>query len=391
MDRTAGVRRIDLVLTEEQELLQHTAREFVTARSSLKRIRALRDAHDPDGFSRDLWAEMARLGWVGIVLPEEHGGLGLGYLDLIVVMEELGRGLLPEPILSTVLLGANTVLLGGSEAQRREHLGAVAAGERLLALAWQESCGRYDPHHVETTATRTGGGWTLRGEKIQVLDGHVADRLVVSTRTSGGPRDAAGISLFVVPPDAPGVSVVRQTRLDGRNVALVRLDGVRVDAGAALGPVDGGGTLLARTIDRATVGLAAEMLGSMTAAFEMTTEYLKTRVQFGVPIGSFQALKHRAAKMYVELELARSAVMNAARAVDEGRDDAGIARAASIAKARCSDAFVLIGNEGVQMHGGIGMTDEHDIGFFLKRARAAEMTFGDAAWHRDRLARLDGY
>jgi acyl-CoA dehydrogenase len=187
------------------------------------------------------------------------------------------------------------------------------------------------------------------------------------------------------------VTVVRQLRVDSRNVALVRLDGVRVGAADVLGPADGGAALLAHTIDRATVGLAAEMLGSMTAAFEMTTEYLKTRVQFGVPIGSFQALKHRAAKMYVELELARSAVMNAARAVDEGRDDAAVARAASIAKARCADAFVLIGDEGVQMHGGIGMTDEHDIGFYLKRARAAEKTFGDAAWHRDRLARLDGY
>ena len=382
---------MDLVLTEEQELLQQTAREFVAGRSSLKRIRALRDAQDPDGFSRDLWREMARLGWVGIVLPEEHGGLGLGYMELIVVMEELGRGLMPEPIVSTVLLGANALLLGGSEAQKREHLPAVAAGERLLALAYQEPRGRYDFHHAETVAERTGGGWALSGEKIQVLDGHVADRLVVSARTSGGPRDASGITLFLVPCDAPGVTVARQTRLDARNVGLVRLDGVRLDPEAAIGPVDGGGALLGRTIDRATVGLTAEMLGSMTAAFEMTIEYLRTRVQFGVPIGSFQALKHRAAKLYVELELARSAVMNAARTVGEGRDDAAIARATSIAKARCSDAFVLVGDEAVQMHGGIGMTDEHDIGFFLKRARAAEMTFGDAAWHRDRVASLDGY
>src|SRR5205823_5056592 len=310
--RARAARLMDLVLSEEQELLQHTAREFVAGRSSLKRIRTLRDTADPDGFSRALWHEMARLGWTGIVLPEEHGGLGLGYRDLMVVMEEMGRGLMPEPMLSTVLLGANAILLGGSEAQRREHLPAVAAGERLLALAWQEPGSRYDPHHVETRAERAGGGWRLRGEKIQVLD-------------------------------------------------------------------------------RATVGLTAEMLGSMSAAFEMTIDYLKTRVQFGVPIGSFQALKHRAARMFVELELARSAVMHAHRVLDEGRDDAAVARAASIAKARCSDAFLLIGNEGVQMHGGIGMTDEHDIGFFLKRARAAQLTLGDAAWHRDRMAWLNGY
>jgi alkylation response protein AidB-like acyl-CoA dehydrogenase len=382
---------MDLVVTEEQELIRQTAREFVAGRSSLKRIRGLRDTGDPDGFGRDLWHEMARLGWVGIVFPEEHGGLGLGYRELAVVMEELGRGLMPEPMLSTVLLGGNAILLGGSDAQRREHLPAVAAGERVLTLAWQEAHSRYDLAHVETRAEPAGGGWLLRGEKIQVLDGHVADGLVVSARTSGGVRDAGGITLFLVRPDSPGVSLQRQTRLDARNAALVRLAGVRVDAAAVVGEVDRGGALLARVVDRATVGLAAEMLGGMAAAFDMTMDYLRTRVQFGVPIGSFQALKHRAAKVYVELELSRSTVMHAARVVDERRDDASIARAASIAKARCADAFVLIGNEGVQMHGGIGMTDEHDIGFFLKRARAADVTFGDAAWHRDRFARLDGY
>src|SRR5207249_2716243 len=271
---------------------------FVAGRSSLKRIRTLRDTADPDGFSRALWHEMARLGWTGIVLPEEHGGLGLGYRDLMVVMEEMGRGLMPEPMLSTVLLGANAILLGGTDVQRREHLPAVAAGERLLALAWQEPGSRYDPHHVETRAERAGGGWRLRGEKIQVLDGAAADRLVVSARTAGGARDVEGITLFVVRSDAPGVALERQVRVDSR----------------------------------------------------------------------------RAARMFVELELARSAVMHAHRVLDEGRDDAAVARAASIAKARCSDAFLLIGNEGVQMHGGIGMTDEHDIGFFLKRARVAQLT-----------------
>jgi alkylation response protein AidB-like acyl-CoA dehydrogenase len=382
---------MDLVLSDEQQLLQQTVRDFVGRRSSLKRIRTLRDTGDPDGFSRDLWREMAELGWVGIVLPEAHGGLGLCYRELAIVMEEFGRGLMPEPMLSTVLLGANALLLGGSDAQRAEHLPAVASGERLLALAWQEPRSRYDLHHVETRAERAGGGWVLRGEKIQVLDGHVADHIVVSARTSGNVADEGGVTLFAIRPDAAGVTIARQMRIDGRNVALLRLEGVRVEPQTAVGPVDGGSALLARVVDRATVGLTAEMLGSMTAAFETTVDYLKTRVQFGVPIGSFQALKHRAAKVYVELELARSAVMHAARTVDEGRDDAAIARATSLAKARAADAFVLVGNEGVQMHGGIGMTDEHDIGFFLKRARAAEMTFGDAAWHRDRFARLDGY
>lgn len=382
---------VDLVLTEEQELLARTARELVSGRSSLRRIRALRDSDDADGFSRELWREMAALGWLGITLPEAYGGSGLGAMDQMVVLEEIGRGLMPEPMVSTVLLGANALLLGGSEAQKQEHLPAVAAGERLLAVAYQEARSRYDAHHVETKAAKAGSGWVLAGEKIQVLDGHVADRLVVSARTAGAARDASGITLFVLAPDAPGVAIERQARIDGRNAALVRLDDVRVDADAVLGTVGDGGGLLARVLDRATIGLSAEMLGSMSAAFEMTIEYLKTRVQFGVPIGSFQALKHRAAKMYVELELTRSAVMGAHRVIDEGKDDAAIARGASLAKARASDAFVLLANECVQMHGGIGVTDEHDIGFFFKRARVAEMTFGDAAWHRERTARLDGY
>ena len=382
---------MDLVLSAEQELLQQTAREFVAGRSSLKRVRSLRDGSDPDGFSRALWTEMARLGWLGIVLPVEHDGLGLGYLELMVVMEELGRGLMPEPMLSTVLLGANALLLGGNAEQRKEHLGPVAAGERLLALAHQEARSRHTVHHVETRATPAGGGWILRGEKVHVLDGHVADRLVVTARTGGEPHDIEGITLFLVRPDTAGIRVTRQTRLDGRNAAVVRLEDTSVDRHAVLGEVDRGGALLARVIDRATTALTAEMLGSMTATFDMTIDYLKTRVQFGVPIGSFQALKHRAARMYAELELARSAVMHAHRTIDEGRDDAAVARAVSVAKARTSDAFMLIANEGVQLHGGIGMTDEHDIGFFLKRARAAEQTFGDAAHHRDRVAQLDGY
>lgn len=380
-----------LMLTEEQALLQDVAREFVTGRSSLKRIRQLRDANSPDGFSRDLWLQMAELGWVGIVLPEKFGGAGLGYADLILVMEELGRGLMPEPMISTALLGATALTLGGRERQQREHLPAIAAGERLFALAFQEPRSRYDACHVMTRAEATNGGWVLAGEKVHVLDGHAADWLVVSARTTGAARDADGITLFLLRSDMPGVKIEAQTRVDSRKVATVRLASVEVGQDAVVGMVGGGGLLLERILDRAAIALAAEMLGSMTAAFEMTMDYIKTRKQFGVPVGSFQALKHRAALMYIEMELTRSAVMAAGREVDENPDDAVVRRAASIAKARASDAFVLVANESIQMHGGIGMTDEHDIGFFLKRARAAEMTFGDAAYHRGRMARTDGY
>jgi alkylation response protein AidB-like acyl-CoA dehydrogenase len=380
-----------LTLSEDQELLQHAAREFVRGKSSLARVRALRDSHDGLGFSRALWREMAELGWVGIILPERSGGAGLGYADLAVVMEELGRGLMPEPMLSTVLLGANAVLLGGSPAQRQEHLPAVAAGERLCALAYQEPGSRFDARHVETRAARAGGGWSLSGTKAHVLDGHAADWLVVSARTAGGPADAGGVTLFALRNDAPGVAIEPQLRVDARKAAVVRLTDVRVGPDAVVGEVDAGGSLLERVLDRACAGLAAEMLGGMTSGFDMTMDYIKTRKQFGVPVGSFQALKHRAAAMYIEIELTRSAVMAAAQALDDGSDEAAVRRAASIAKARASDTFLLVANEGVQMHGGIGMTDEHDIGFFLKRARAAEMTFGDAAFHRDRLGRIEGY
>ncbi len=374
-----------LVLSEEQALLQQTARELVAQRAPVSRLRKLRDAGDADGFSRELWAEMARLGWLGILVPEAHGGAGLGWLELMVVVEELGRTLAPEPLLATVVLGGGALLLGGTDAQRAAHLPAVAAGERLLALAYQEPGSRYDAAPRSTVAERAGGGWRLSGEKRHVLDGHAADAFVVSARTDGG------ATLFLVARDAPGVTIERQRRVDFRNAAIVRFAGVRVGDDAVVGQPGAGGTLLDRVLDRAAIAVSAAMLGGMTAAFEMTLDYLKARQQFGVPIGSFQALKHRAAKMYVETELARSAVLAAHRALDDAADDRTVARLASITKARASDAYVLIGNEAVQMHGGIGMTDEHDVGFYLKDARASAILFGDAAHHRDRVARIDGY
>jgi alkylation response protein AidB-like acyl-CoA dehydrogenase len=377
------------VPTEEQQLLRESAASFVRDHSSLKRIRALRDSADPDGFSRDLWRQMAELGWLGIIVPEEHGGLGLGYGDLAVVLEEFGRGLMPEPLLSTVLLGTAAVLRGGSAEQKSSMVPAAVSGDLLLAVAYQEPQSRYDLSDVQMRAERSGKAWKLSGEKRLVFDGHVADRLIVSARTSGERRDRSGVTLFVIDARRSGVEISRQSTLDGRNAAMLKLSGVAAGETDVLGEVGQGGALLGEVIDRATAALCAEMLGSMSAAAEMTLDYLRTRRQFGVPIGSFQALKHRAAAMFIENELARSAATAAVAAVDA--NDPKLAETVSIAKARCSDAFVLIGNEGVQMHGGIGMTDEHDIGFYFKRARAAEITFGDAAWHRSRFAAQRGY
>jgi acyl-CoA dehydrogenase len=387
-----------LVRNEDQELLAKTARDFVAEKSPVSRVRRLRDQADPVGFSRELWKEMAGLGWVGIPFDEEHGGAGMGLAELCVVLEELGRTLAPEPFLSTVLLGGGALARAGSETQRAAWLPRIAAGDAVVALAWEEPGTRYDLRDVAARAETDGDGFRLSGEKTAVLDGHVADLLLVVARTAGGPGDDEGVSLFAVRPEAGGLQVERQSRIDGRNAARVRLDGVRVGAMDLLGPASAALPLLRDVMDRATVGLCAEMLGSMQEAFDRTLVYMRQRKQFGVPIGSFQALKHRAAREFMAIELSRSAVMAAARAADAAdAPDAGETEAlearklASLAKAQCSDAALWVANESVQMHGGIGMTDEHDIGFYLKRARAAELSLGDAAFHRRRWAELSGY
>ena len=380
---------MQLILSEDQELLAKTAADFVAENSPVARVRALRDANDPDGFSRALWKQMAELGWVGIPFPESLGGAGMGLAELAVVLEELGRNLAPEPFLSTVLLAGGVLQLAGSEAQQKRWLEPAVQGDAILALAQQERTSRFDLNRVATRAEAVGGGYRLSGEKIAVLDGAAADALIVVARTAGAADDRSGISLFLVPASAKGLSIERQSRVDSRGAALVHLDGCEVGADALIGAAGEGLPVLEAAADRATVGLCAEMLGSMSQAFDRTLDYLKHRIQFGVPIGSFQALKHRAAEMFIQIELCRSAVMAAARGVDAGAADA--ASLVSLAKARCSDAAILVANEAIQMHGGIGMTDEHEIGFYLKRARVAELTLGDSAWHRARWARLAGY
>jgi alkylation response protein AidB-like acyl-CoA dehydrogenase len=383
---------VELVLTEEQSMLQRAARDFVANRTPLARTRkAGQPGGAGEGFSREIWKEMASLGWLGLTIGAEHGGSGVGHRYLAIVLEEMGRALVPEPLLSTAVLGATAIEVGGTRAQRSEHLPAIVAGERIVALAHQERDARFDLAAVDTSAASSGGaggaggGWALNGEKVQVMDGTVADWFVVSAQAPDG------VALFLVPAKARGVVVERQERIDGRSCAAVRFEGVTVGADARLGAPERGLALLERVVDAGTIGLCAEMLGSMGAAFAMTLEYLKTREQFGVPIGSFQALQHRAARLYVETELAKSVVMFASGVLDGLDPGVRLARAASAAKVKCADAFMLVATESLQMHGGIGMTDEHKIGRFLKRARVAEMTFGDAGYHRDRFARADGF
>ena len=378
---------MNFALSEEQQMLQSMAKEFVSRESSLRRIRELRE--DPVGFSPQVWKKMADLGWLGMLFPESVGGQGMGMVETVVVMEELGRGLMPEPMLSSVLLGATALVHGGSDAQQKQWLPKVLDGDSVLTLGYLETQSRFEPFDVATSAKQDGAAWTLNGEKIFVSDAGAAERIIVTARTSGGRRDREGVALFMVDPKAPGVTVTDVPMMDWRRRFRVTLENVKVPGAERLDGKQPMDQVLDTVLGRATVGLCAEMLGAMNQAFEITMEYLKTRKQFGVPIGSFQALKHRAADQYVQTELARSSVYYAAMCIDENMPDSAIA--ISTAKARCNDAFHLIANEAIQMHGGIGMTDEHDIGFFFKRARVAEVTLGDSAYHRDRYARLKEY
>ena len=380
---------MELVLNEEQTMLAQTAKDFIKDNSPITRMRKLRDDKEPLGYSKEMWGKMAELGWTCINFSEEDGGLGLGMAEVVLVTEALGRGLAPEPFLSTIMLAGQALSIGGSKELREQWLGPIIGGEKVLALAYQEKGGRYDLNRIKTQATKTSDGYRLNGEKTQVLDGYGADAIIVSARTSGKDGDAEGITLFLVPKETKGMTVTHQWRVDSRNVALVQLKDVDLPESNITGTVDKGGQLLARVIDLATVALCGEMLGGMSAAFDRMLGYMKERVQFDVVIGTFQALKHRTSKVFMEIELSRSVVMAAARALDA--NDKKKELLVSTAKARCSDAYILATNEGVQILGGIGMTDEEDIGFYMKRARVAEMTFGDATYHKDRFAALKGY
>ena len=377
-----------LILNSEAQLVRDSALEFFADKSPVLMLRKLRDSADADGFSRALWREMADLGWTGFLVPEAHGGSEFGMVGLGQVLEAAGRTLAATPLMSTALIAASAIDLAGSETQKQKYFPGLVGGDTIFALALEEKA-HHNPSHIETTAKRDGDGWVLNGAKRFVLDGHVADQMIVVARTSGAVNDREGITLFMVPGDAAGVSRTRSSMIDSRNAARVTLANVKVGADAVLGRVDGGSDPLDRVLDRARAGLAAEMLGSSSEAFERTVQYLKDRKQFGVAIGSFQALKHRAAQMFCEVEVTRSAVLGALSALDDGANDASLL--VSLAKAKASDTAYLTGNEGIQMHGGIGMTDEHEIGFFMKRARVAQATFGDSGFHRDRYAALTGY
>jgi acyl-CoA dehydrogenase len=378
-----------LVLDQEQALLRSTALDFAREKLPVSNLRRLRDTADAAGFDRAAWREIADLGWTGMLVPEELGGNGFGALGLGLVLGALGRTLAATPLQSTVVLSGSLLLRAASAPAARTLLPRIAAGEAVVALAFEESA-QHAPHGVATTARRQDGGWTLDGTKRYVLDGHVADTLLVVARSAGEPGEPRGLSVFAVDPATPGVTRRRLSMADSRNSADVELRDVRVADAALVGREGDGAALLEPALDRARILLAAEMLGVAEEAFETTLAYLKQRTQFGVPIGSFQALKHRAVQMFCEIELSRSAVYAALSAVDAG-DDAEVARLASVCKAKLNDTLQLVSNECVQMHGGIGMTDDIDIGLYLKRARVAQAQLGGTAFHRERYATLGGF
>ncbi len=377
-----------LVLNEEQQMLRESASGFLDENAPVAALRALRDSENLQGYSAELWQQMAELGWAGIAIDEAYGGLGYGYTGLGVVLEEIGRRLTASPLQSSVLTSATLIQLAGNESQKQALLPAIASGQTLATLALQE--GRvHRPTHISTTATAADNGYLLNGAKVMVLDAHVADTIIVVARTSGTTDDEEGISLFLVDSGAAGVKAEAVTMVDSHNAGHVSLTNVAVREDQLLGELNNGYAALSKTLDIANIGLSAELFGLSTEAFERTMTYLRERKQFGEVIGSFQALQHRAAEMFAELELARSIVLKALHAIDSDSDD--LPKLASACKAKLCEVAARVSNEGVQMHGGIGMTDEFEIGFFLKRARVLQHTFGDYHHHLDRFALLGGY
>jgi acyl-CoA dehydrogenase len=377
-----------LVLNEEQVMLRDSAAGFLAENATVAHLRTLRDSSSERGFSDDVWKDMAQMGWAGIAIPESYGGLGYGYTGLGLVLEQAGRNLSASPLQSTVLVAATVIGELGSERQKEQLLPAIAAGERLVTLALQEG-----PHHAPTqcaaSAKLENDHYVINGAKVLVLDASGADSFIVVARTGGEPGDEQGLSAFLVDAGAAGLRVERRSLVDSRGVGALILENVTVAADNLLGGEGAAFGGLTRALDIANIGLASELLGLSSEAFERTVEYLKERKQFGRVIGSFQGLAHRAAELYAELELARSIVLQALQKIDEGEEDLSLV--ASAAKAKLCEVAQRATNEAIQMHGGIGMTDEHEIGFFIKRARVVQHTFGDYNYHLDRFARLSGF
>ena len=377
---------MDFGFSEEQEMLRKSARDFLAAESPMTYVRRMME--DDRGFTDAQWKQMAELGWMGLILPEQYGGAGGDFVDMVVVLEEMGRAVLPGPFFATVVLGGVALLEGGSDGQKASFLPKIAAGDLRVTLAQLEPNARWDAEGIELQARKDGGGYRLAGTKLFVPDAHTADVIIVAGREPGS-KGAEGVTLFLVDAGASGVkSTLLKTMDQTRKLCEVVLEDVRVPADRVLGQPGAGWKLLDRVVDRGKVGLCAEMCGGAQKVLEMSVEYAKVREQFGRPIGSFQAIQHKCANMLVEVESSKSATYYAAWAVANDVPEAPLA--AAMAKAYCSDAYRHTAGEGIQIHGGIGFTWEHDMHIYFKRAKSSEVTFGDATWNREIVAQLIG-
>jgi len=377
-----------LVLSEEQSILRDSARGLIGDKAPVSHLRQLRDTRDASGFSRDLWKTFAEMGFSGLLVPQDFGGSGLGCVEAGVVMEEIGRNLMPSPFLATSVLAASALSRGGSAAQKSEHLPGIADGSLLASLAIDEGA-KHRPLMTKMQAVRSGNGFRLAGDKAFVVDGHAAGLLIVAARTAGAAGERDGLTLFLVDPKAKGIEIERTAMVDSHNAARVKFDSVEINADGVLGEVDQGGLLLEGVLNVGRGAVASEMVGIAEGVFGRTISYLRERKQFGKAIGEFQALQHRAAQLFIEIEITRAAVLKALQTLDTNFEKASAAVA--VAKARAGSTATLAVQEGVQMHGGMGMTDQFDIGFFMKRARVCQELFGDSNFHADQLARMKGY
>ncbi len=373
---------MDFSFSEEQELLRETARRFLEDKAPSARVREIMET--PAGYDPALWLDMAAQGWQAMAIPEECGGAGFSFLEQVVLMEEMGRAVVPAPYLGSVILAANALLIGGSDEQKKEHLPPIAAGESIWSLAITEGSGRWDPGGIQAVGKLDGDEVVVTGSKRFVLDGHVVDHLLVAVRTGGEPDAADGISLVIVPGEAPGVHRRQLDAMDQtRTLAQVDFDDVRMPAANLVGDEGRAWDIIATVLDLGCVALAAEQVGGAQKCLEMAVEYGKVRMQFGRPIGSFQAIKHKCADMLVQVESAKSAAYYAGWAASEQNDEFPLV--APLAKSYCSEAYFFCAAENIQIHGGIGFTWEHDAHLYFKRAKSSELLFGDPAYHRSRL------
>ena len=377
-----------LILTEEQEFLRDTAKDFAQERTPVTHFRSLRDNKDENLWDKDIWQEMVNLGWSGILIPEEFGGSDFGVAGISVILQECGKTLTPSPLFSTGVLGAYAISNFGTQEQKEKYLSKIVSGEITTALAVDESS-HHDPCKTLFKAEQKGNNFLLNGKKTFVIDGASADILIILARTSGNSGDLAGLTLFIVESNIDGIKKIKLDMADSRNYANIEFNDVECSNKSILGALESGGETVERILDIGRIAMSAEMLGNAESAFETTIDYLKQRKQFGVLIGTFQALQHRAAEMFCEIELTKSAVMAAIHGADENSNE--LQRLSSLAKTIAGETLNLVSNEAIQMHGGIGVTDEYDLGFFIKRSRVAEQIFGSSTYHTERYANLSGF